>query len=164
MKYLTCKNMKQFCPKLMITYNILAFFAKKSWLLLLKHQFLYFYHLKRIFTKVWTISAHSNEEISIKHGKKKKKNVTFMKSFSGLFCINISWFYGNLNIKYFLWWYSPKYIQNSWKRKVWSWNSFYSNETSFNLRNLWNDKKLWNSALVPRPQNTNFSHFWDFRG
>ena len=101
---------------LLITYNFLGFFAKKSWFLLQKHHFYIFSPPKNEFlSKFWTISSHNNAEIAIKHGK--KFYVKFMKDFSGLFCINTTRHYENLNIKFFLWWYPLKYIQNGWKKK-----------------------------------------------
>ena len=35
-------------------------------------------------------------------GIEKKFYVKFVEGFSGLFCINITWHYGNLNVKCFL--------------------------------------------------------------
>ena len=45
-----------------------------------------------------TINADNNEELTIKHGEK-KFYVRFVEGFSDLLYINITWRYGNLNVK-----------------------------------------------------------------
>ena len=116
MKYSTCKNTKQICPKLMITYNFPGVFLQRKAYFNTKALFFVLLRPENEFLpKFWTISGHNNEEIAIKHGK--KIYVKFMKGFSGLLHINITRHYGNLNAKYFLWWYPLKYIQNKWKNQ-----------------------------------------------
>ena len=55
-----------------------------------------------------------NLQLSIK----KKIYVEFVEGFSGLFGIIITWHYGNLNMKWFFWWYPLRYIQNKWENLV----------------------------------------------
>ena len=55
-----------------------------------------------------------NSQLSIE----KNIYVKFVESFSGLFCISITWHYGNLKAKLFFWWYPLKYIQNKWKTSL----------------------------------------------
>ena len=62
--------------------------------------------------------------------------MNFAKGFSGLFCINITWHYGNLNVKSFLM-IPPEIYFKKWKHK--------------DFRNSQNHKKPLNSTLVPRP-------------
>ena len=54
--------------------------------------------------KFWTINAHN--KFTIKHWE--KICMKFVEGFSGLFCINITWYYGNLNVKCLFWWYLLK--------------------------------------------------------
>ena len=51
------------------------------------------------------------------YGIDKKFYVKFVEGFSGLFCIKITWHYGNLKVKCSFWWYPLKYIQNKWRMK-----------------------------------------------
>ena len=46
-----------------------------------------------------TINAHNNEELQL--SLEKKFYLKFVEGFSGLFCINITWHHGNLNVKCF---------------------------------------------------------------
>ena len=95
----------------------------------------------------WTINARNNEEFTIKHWE--KKYVKFVKDFHGLFCINITWHYGNLNVKCFFWWYPWNIFKISEK-------TYFKVKTVFNqkieaetFRHLQNHKKPLNSTLIP---------------
>ena len=66
-----------------------------------------------------------NSQLSIE----KKFYVKFVEGFSGLFCISITWHYGNLNVKCFFWWYP--------------WNIFkISEKTYFKVKTVFN--RGWN--------------------
>ena len=62
--------------------------------------------------KFWIINTHNNEEFTIKYWQKILCEVC--GRFVGLSCVNITWHYGNLNVKCFFWWFLLKYIQNKW--------------------------------------------------
>ena len=110
------------------------------------------------------LTTMKNSQLSLE----KKFYVKFVKDFSGLFCINITWHHGNLNVKCFFWWYLLKYIQNKWK-------TYFKVKTVFNqkieaetvgnykiIKNHWIPN--WFPGPQSTPQNSNFSCFLWFQG
>ena len=91
----------------METCNSGELFEKKRWFLLQECQLSYFYLLKMNFYKYFEpqiLITMKNSQLTIE----KKIYVKFAEGFSGIFCINITWHYGNLNVKCFIWWYPLK--------------------------------------------------------
>ena len=164
------KYLKDYAPQLWSIKPaiILNSFGVNSWKPVIRRNFLQrkgdFNYRNAIFLllppeneflqKFWTIRLITMKNSQSSHDK---FYVKFVKAFSGLFCINITWHHVNLNIKCFFLMIPPPRPCDIFKiseKPSLNLKPFFNQKIEAEtFRNLQNHKKSLNSTLVPRPPN-----------